>query len=98
MSHILLTILAGTESPVRPGNIPKVGAGSGELKIILDLVFGIVGALSILMITISGLRYVLSAGDPQKAARAREGLIYSLVGLLIALAAGAIVTFVIGSL
>jgi hypothetical protein len=50
------------------------------------------------MITISGLRYVLSAGDPQKITQARNSIIYSLVGLAVAIAAEAIVHLVLGKL
>jgi hypothetical protein len=39
---------------------------------------------------------VLSNGDAQKVARAKDGIIYSLVGLVVALSAESIVVFVIG--
>jgi hypothetical protein len=94
----LFTTFAGTLSNVSPGNLPNINANSSHLKSILDIVFGVLGALAFLMITISGFRYVISAGDPQKAAKAREGIIYSLVGLAVALTAGAIVNFVVGNI
>ena len=78
--------------------LPTPAANSDTLHTVLNIVFGTIGALSLLMITVSGLRYVLSAGDPQKTAQARNGIIYSLVGLTIAITAEAIVHFVIGRL
>ena len=81
-----------------PGaNNPNL-ASTSELQTILGIVFGVVGALCLLVITISGLRYVLSAGDPKRTAQAKEGIIYALVGLGVAISAEAIVTFVIGGL
>jgi hypothetical protein len=94
----LLTLTAATVTNVDPGNLPHISADSSNLKTLLDIAFGILGALSLLMITISGFRYVLSAGDPQKTASAREGIVYALVGLIIAITAGSIITFVVGNL
>lgn len=76
--------------------LPQSVAGEPKIKLILGIVFGIVGALCLLMITISGLRYILSAGDPQKAGQAKEGLIYALIGLTVVIAAQGIATFVLG--
>lgn len=76
--------------------LPNPNSGEPQIKLILGIVFGIVGALCVLFITIAGLRYVLSAGDPQKANQAKEGIIYALVGLVVVIAAQAIATFVIG--
>jgi hypothetical protein len=83
---------------IKPGYLPDSTANSDTIKTIIQIVFGILGALAFLMITISGLRYILSAGDPQRASKAKDGLIYSLVGLAIAVAAESIVAFVGGRL
>lgn len=93
MEH-LYTILA-VLSDIKPGGLPKPVADEGSIRSILAIVFGIVGALAVLMITVSGLRYILSAGDPQKISKAKNGLVYSLVGLAVALMAEAIVVFVV---
>ena len=76
---------------VDPGGLPTA---EPNLHKILTIVFGVIGAIALLMITISGLRYVLSAGDPQRISKAKNGIIYALVGLVIALTAEAIVAFV----
>lgn len=80
---------------VCPAGLPTPAADQGALKTILSIVFGIAGALALLMIVVSGLRYVTSGGDPQKAAKAKEGIIFALVGLAIAISAEAIVSFVV---
>ena len=79
-----------------PGSKGPNLATTAELKVVLGIVFGIVGALAILVITISGFRYVISAGDPKRTAQAKEGIIYALVGLAVAITAEGIVTFIIG--
>lgn len=85
-------------TPISAKGLPQPKANTAELKIILGIVFGIVGALSLLIITVSGFRYVLSAGDPQTMSKAKNGIVYALVGLVIALAAEAIVAFVVDKL
>jgi hypothetical protein len=91
-------LITAALSGVSPGNLPQPDANEAHVKTILSIVFAIVGALALLMITISGLRYVTSAGDPQRTASAKNGIIYSLVGLIIAITAEAIVSFVVKGL
>lgn len=80
---------------ISPGGLPQARADDKSISSILSIVFAIAGALALLMIVISGLRYVLAGGDAQKTAKAKEGIVYALVGLAVALAAQAIVVFVI---
>jgi hypothetical protein len=94
----ILLISKSIAGIVTPGNLPTAGADSTALQTVLSIVFAIIGALAVLMITVSGLRYILSSGDPQKTAQARNGIIYSLVGLAVAIMAEAIVYFVVGKL
>ena len=96
MVHVLFTIHA--ETAISPGALPHASAGKNALDGVLEIVFGIAGALALLMITISGLRYITSAGDPQKASNARNGVIYALVGLVLAIAAEAIVVFAVNNI
>jgi hypothetical protein len=79
-------------------DLPHANADPATIQSILGIVFGIIGAFALLMITVSGLRYVLSAGDPEKTARAKNGIIYSLVGIAVAISAEAIVAFVVNRL
>lgn len=72
------------------------GTNNSTVKTALTITFGILGALSLLFITIGGFRYVISQGDSQATSKAKSTIIYALVGLAIALVAQAIVTFVIG--
>jgi hypothetical protein len=73
-------------------------ATSTEIGTVISIFFGVLGALAFLMIVISGLRYITSTGDPQKTATAKNGIIYALIGLAIALSAETIVGFVVGKI
>lgn len=63
---------------------------------IIDILSIIVGAVSVIMIIIGGLRYVTSAGDSTGTTAARNTIIYALVGLAVVIFAQSIVAFVIG--
>lgn len=77
-------------------NLPQGGASSGNLQHIIQIVLAIMAAVAILIIVIAGLKFVTAQGDPQGAAQARQTIIYALVGLVIAILAEVIVTFVLG--
>lgn len=68
---------------------------SNQIQDVLMVAFGILGALSVLIIVIAALQYVLSAGDAQKVAKAKDAIIYALVGLVVAILAYSIVAFVL---
>lgn len=80
-----------------------IGCGSGKGLLApggfvfnaINTVILVVGALSVIMIIIGGLRYVLSGGDSAGIKSAKDTIIYSLVGLVVALLSFAIVSFVI---
>lgn len=78
------------------GALPHTTADAGTVKRLLQVVFSIVGGLALLVITIGGFRYVLSQGDPQATGKAKNAILYALVGLVIAAIAQTIVTFVVG--
>ena len=60
--------------------------------------FGVAAALAVLIIIVAAIRLAASQGNPQEAAKARGAIIYAAVGLIIALSAEAIVTFVLNSI
>lgn len=95
--YYLFTLIADL-TPVKSGGLPNPNTGDWQIQNILSFVFGIIGALAFLMVVISGLRYVLSSGDPAKVEKAKNALIYALIGLLVALVAQAIVSFAIGEI
>lgn len=75
--------------------LPNVTAGPGLLSKILSLVFAITGAISLLIITIAGFKFVISSGDSNRISQARGAILYALIGLIITISGMAIVTFVL---
>ena len=66
----------------------------GIIKTIVEVLLMAVGAISIIMIVIGGILFALSSGDAQKAAKARNTILYAVVGLIVSIFASAIVNFV----
>ena len=77
-------------------DLPNVEAGSGALQTIFATIFLIVGAISVIFIIIAGIQYITSGGNPDKAKRAKDTILYAIIGLVVALSATVIVNFVIG--
>jgi hypothetical protein len=75
--------------------VPKGDLTNPKLQVAWRVALGLAGAIAVLIITIAGFRYVVSAGDPQSAAKAKNAIIYTLVGLVVALSAFGIVSFVL---
>lgn len=68
------------------------------IRNILNVVFLWVGIIAVVMIIISGISLMLSQGDPEKIAKAKRGITYSVIGLIVTLSAFAIVTFILNAL
>ncbi len=92
----LLNILAQIDINEGEIDIPKTDVQQNNVQNVLQLVFGTLAAIAILIITISGLYFVLSRGNPEKSNRARNAIIYASIGLLVSVLASAIVRFVVG--
>ena len=68
------------------------------IKIILTAVFTVIGMVAVVMIILGGVNYATSQGDPAKATKAKNTIMYAVIGLVITLLAIAIVNFVLSSL
>ena len=76
----------------------SIDGDKGLIKTVVNVLLRAVGILSVIMIIFSGFRYITSAGDASKTKSARSTLIYSVVGLIVAIMAWAIVNMVINRL
>ncbi|MDX1765650.1 MAG: pilin [Candidatus Saccharimonadales bacterium] len=72
----------------------NVGGDTGVLRTATNILLFIVGAAAVIVIIINGIRMVVSGGDPQAVANARQGIIYGVVGVIVAFLAYALVAFV----
>lgn len=70
---------------------------SGTFNTITNVLLFAVGAISVIMLIIGGIRYVVSGGDSTAVQSAKNTILYAVVGIVICLLAYAVVSFVIGS-
>ena len=76
-------------------NIPTTSADQSTVQVILNMAFVIIGALALLMLVISGARYIVFGSDPNKLTEIKRHILYSVAGLVIVASAALIVNFVI---
>lgn len=86
------TLGSGGDCGSTPGN--SVDPNS-VVRAVVSILSWIVGVASVVMIIISGLRMIIANGDSSKIASARNGIIYALVGLVVAVSAQAFVHLVL---
>lgn len=65
------------------------------IKTVVNILLFIIGAVAVVMIVIGGLKYTTSNGDSNQVTSAKNTILYSVIGLLVAIFAYAIVDFVI---
>ena len=65
---------------------------------IINVIIGVIGFVAVVVIILGGVQYTTSAGDPGKVKKAKDTILYGIIGLVVALLAFAIVNFVLTSL
>ncbi len=58
----------------------------------------VIGALAVIMLIFGGIRYTISAGDSKQVEAAKNTILYAIIGIVVALLAGAVVNFVLTNL
>lgn len=84
--------------PCGSTGLPTTSATGSQLGEILTIAFATLAAVAVLFIIIGGFRLVISSGDPEDVSKAKNTIIYAVVGLVIVLVAEGIVTFALGYL
>ena len=73
------------------------GPGSIWTNIVNTMIF-VVGAVSVIMVVVGGLKYTLSGGDSSGIKSAKDTILYAIIGLVIASFAYSIVNFVLSKI
>jgi cytochrome bd-type quinol oxidase subunit 2 len=100
MFYALVSYLADATSAINTGVDQACGTSCNKTNVgaifagVANALIFVVGAVSVIMIIIGGLRYVLSNGDSKQAESARNTILYSVIGIVVAIASFAIVSFV----
>lgn len=68
---------------------------TGIITRITKILGFVVGVAAVIMIIINGFKFVISNGNPENVSKAKNGIIFAIIGLLVALFAEAIALFVL---
>jgi hypothetical protein len=68
------------------------------IETVLSFVFGLLAVICVIVIIIAGIQFVISGGEPQKVAKARQAILYAVIGLIVAVFSTVIVGFIAGRL
>lgn len=80
-----------------PADDPIAGP-NGVINKAVELIAVAAGVTAVIVIIISGIQFALSSGDSQRVSKARTAIIYSLVGIIIIVAAQSIIRLVLDKL
>ena len=73
------------------------GGQGGIFRTITNVLLFLIGAISVIMLIVGGIRYVVSGGDSTAVQNAKNTILYAIVGVVVAILAFAVVNFVIES-
>jgi Type IV secretion system pilin len=70
----------------------------GIFTTIVNVLLFIIGAISVIMLIIGGIRYTVSGGDSSAVTGAKNTILYAIIGLVVAFLAFAVVNWVLAAL
>ena len=79
-------------------NLPNVAATGSNVQVIVQIAFAVIGVIALIFLLFAAIEMVTSQGDPQRIAKSRQAILYAVIGLIVAVSAETIVTFVLGKL
>jgi multisubunit Na+/H+ antiporter MnhB subunit len=67
------------------------------INTIINVIIGVLGLTAVIIIVLGGVQFVTSTGDPGKVKKAKDTILYGIIGLVVAILAFAIVNFVLST-
>jgi len=92
-----INVFKGCEGKDATSEVCKNSSESVQKPVrdIISTLLVAVGIIAVIMIIVGGLRYILSNGDSSKIKSAKDTVLYSVIGLVVAMLAYAIVNFAV---
>ena len=91
-----------TDNPIvnRPGDVTASNATDlkGSVINVINAIIAVLGLVAVVVIILGGVQYMTSAGDSGKVKKAKDTILYGVIGLVVCVVAAAIVNFVIANL
>lgn len=92
----MIKFLAATGLNAEEVGIPTTTLSQSSMGSVLNQVYLWAGVIGVIVIIIAGYLYTMSSGDPAKTKRAKDAILYAVVGLVVIILAFTITQFVIG--
>ncbi len=93
-----LTLADGVNCAQGAGTPTQLFGDGSIFTIIVNVLLFIIGAISVIMLIIGGIRYTVSAGDGNSVTAAKNTILYAIIGLVVAFLAFAVVNWVLGAI
>ena len=68
-----------------------------QANTIINVIIGVIAFVAVAFIIFGGVQYTTSAGDPGKVKKAKDTILYGIIGLVVSMLAYAIVNFVLAN-
>lgn len=89
-----LSITGGVDCAKGNNQPTELFGSSGIFQTITNVMLFLIGAVSVIMLIIGGIRYTISNGDQGAVKSAKDTIMYAIIGLIVSLLAYAIIGFV----
>jgi len=93
-----LSLSGGANCSAGTGQAGNLFSQGGIFQTVTNILLFLIGAISVIMLIIGGIRYVVSGGDQSAVTGAKNTILYAIVGIVVAFLAFAAVNFVITQL
>ena len=71
---------------------------NSTIQLIINMIIFVIGLIAVIMVIMGGVQYSTSQGDSGKVKKAKDTIMYGIIGLVVAVLAFAIVNFVLSSI
>lgn len=85
-----------SSSPDNPVCKSQGDDAQSMIQIVINILLYVLGIIAVIMIIVGGIKYTTSNGDSSALTSAKNTILYSIVGLVVAILSYAIVNFVVG--
>lgn len=88
------SIQTGAQCAAPTGAATQLFGDGSIFNTVTNILLFLIGAISVIMLIIGGIRYVLSGGDQSAITSAKNTILYAIIGIIVAFLAYAAVNFV----
>jgi hypothetical protein len=98
LAEVPTSLNDGVQAAKPTGASDNLFSNGGLFQSIANTLIFIVGAVSVIMLIVGGLRYVLSSGNASAVEGAKNTILFAIIGVVVAALSFAIVSFVVSKL